>query len=120
MTDAGLSRTVTIGELITIAADMAGDGEQALQAVTELIARASRIRSRGPGDTAAADNAVRREILAARGGRCPCPVPLAWHRGRHAWAEHDGYPRHQHSGNGVLTIALDDTRLHVPDGRDFS
>lgn len=31
--------------------------------------------------------------------------PLKAHPGTHAWEEHDGYPRHQHSVNGVLTIA---------------
>jgi hypothetical protein len=45
------------------------------------------------------------------------PVPsqaggLEWHKGRHPWSEHDGYPRHQHSVNGALTIAPGDTRLH--------
>lgn len=45
--------------------------------------------------------------------RCTCPPappqqillqPLAWHAGRHKWQQHDGYPRHQHSINGQLTI----------------
>jgi hypothetical protein len=38
--------------------------------------------------------------------------PLAWHKGKHPWQEHDGYPRHQHSVNGALTIAPGDTKLH--------
>jgi hypothetical protein len=29
---------------------------------------------------------------------------LTAHYGTHRWAEHDGYPRHQHSINGALTI----------------
>lgn len=40
------------------------------------------------------------------------PRPLEWHKGKHAWSEHDGYPRHQHSINGALTIAPGDTSLH--------
>lgn len=31
-------------------------------------------------------------------------MTLAWHAGTHAWEVHDGYPRHAHSVNGVLTI----------------
>ncbi len=27
-----------------------------------------------------------------------------WHEGTHAWAEHNGYPRHQHSVDGALII----------------
>lgn len=38
--------------------------------------------------------------------------PLAWHAGRHKWKQHDGYPRHQHSINGQLTIDPHDTRPH--------
>jgi hypothetical protein len=44
---------------------------------------------------------------------------LAWHEGTHAWKQHDGYPRHQHSVNGVLTIAPGDTRLHFSHGPEF-
>jgi hypothetical protein len=40
------------------------------------------------------------------------PLKLEWHKGRHRWEEHDGYPRHQHSINGVLTIAPNDTAVH--------
>lgn len=27
-----------------------------------------------------------------------------WHEGEHYWDAHDGYPSHQHSINGLLTI----------------
>lgn len=37
---------------------------------------------------------------------------LRWHKGTHTWSMHDGYPRHQHSVNGVLTIAPNDTQPH--------
>ena len=45
--------------------------------------------------------------------------PLHWHKGRHAWAAHGGYPRHQHSLNGCLTIAPGDTRVHFAHGPGF-
>lgn len=44
---------------------------------------------------------------------------LPWHEGTHAWEEHDGYPRHQHSLNGCLTIAPDDGQLHFAHGPGF-
>jgi hypothetical protein len=44
---------------------------------------------------------------------------LEWHKGRHAWEQHDGYPRHQHSINGVLTIVPNDTRPHFAHGPEF-
>lgn len=47
-------------------------------------------------------------------------APLAWHRGKHPWEAHDGYPRHQHSLNGALTIRPDDTQLHFAHGPDFT
>lgn len=40
------------------------------------------------------------------------PLKLEWHKGKHVWEAHDGYPRHQHSINGVLTIAPDDPSPH--------
>jgi hypothetical protein len=39
-----------------------------------------------------------------------------WHEGTHAWMEHDGYSRHQHSVNGALTIHPNDTGLHFKGG----
>ena len=44
---------------------------------------------------------------------------LEWHYGKHAWEKHDDYPRHQHSLNGALTIAPNDTRLHFRGGVPF-
>jgi len=44
---------------------------------------------------------------------------LAWHRGLHVWEEHDGYPRHQHSINGALTIAPNDKTPHFQHGPPF-
>jgi hypothetical protein len=49
----------------------------------------------------------------------PAPGKLVWHKGRHRWGEHDGYPRHQHSINGLLTIAPHDTRVHFQGGLAF-
>lgn len=46
-------------------------------------------------------------ILLAKSGDGLGPVgstKAPWHKGRHSWEEHDGFPRHQHSINGVLTI----------------
>lgn len=37
---------------------------------------------------------------------------LEWHEGQHAWSEHGFFPRHQHSLNGALTIAPNDTKVH--------
>lgn len=37
--------------------------------------------------------------------------PLEVHPGKHRWLAHDGYPRHQHSENGVLTICPHRTTL---------
>lgn len=45
--------------------------------------------------------------------------PLAWHKGTHMWDSHDGYPRHQHSVNGALTIAPDDNSVHFEGGKPF-
>ena len=45
--------------------------------------------------------------------------PLSWHEGRHGWVEHDGYPRHQHSVNGALTISPHSTQLHFAGGLPF-
>lgn len=42
----------------------------------------------------------------------PASQPLAWHPGRHKWKEHDGWPRHQHSINGALTIDPHDSHPH--------
>ena len=42
----------------------------------------------------------------------PPSQPLAWHAGRHKWKTHDGYPRHQHSINGQLTIDPHDPHPH--------
>jgi hypothetical protein len=42
----------------------------------------------------------------------PASQPLTWHAGRHKWDEHDGYPRHQHSINGALTIDPHDSHPH--------
>ena len=50
----------------------------------------------------------------------PASRPLEWHKGTHVWEEHDGYPRHQHSINGVLTIAPNDTGLHFAGGKPFT
>jgi hypothetical protein len=44
---------------------------------------------------------------------------LAWHKGKHAWDTHDGYPRHQHAMNGTLTIVSDDSSPHFEGGRPF-
>lgn len=44
---------------------------------------------------------------------------LRWHEGRHGWDTHDGYPRHQHSLNGVLTIRPGDTHVHFAWGPGF-
>lgn len=61
------------------------------------------------------------ELAAAIAGvRDAYPVPLAWHAGRHAWESHDGYPRHQHSLNGALTIAPGSTQLHFGDEPAFT
>jgi hypothetical protein len=45
---------------------------------------------------------------------------LEWHQGDHPWAEHSGWPRHQHSLNGALTIAPGDTRVHFAGGLPFA
>jgi hypothetical protein len=45
---------------------------------------------------------------------------LQWHKGRHGWQVHDGYPRHQHSKNGALTIVSDDSRVHFQGGAEFT
>lgn len=44
---------------------------------------------------------------------------LEWHEGSHGWWTHDGWPRHQHSLNGALTIAPGDTQLHFRGGLPF-
>ena len=44
---------------------------------------------------------------------------LEWHAGGHAWDAHGGYPRHQHSLNGALTIAPGDTEVHFAHGPGF-
>lgn len=44
---------------------------------------------------------------------------LEWHQGRHAWMEHDGYRRHAHSLNGVLTIDPRDKNVHMSGGIPF-
>ena len=49
----------------------------------------------------------------------PAARSLEWHKGRHGWQEHDSYPRHQHSLNGVLTIAPGDTQAHFAHGPEF-
>lgn len=49
----------------------------------------------------------------------PPPQPLIWHVGKHGWWTHDGFPRHQHSMNGVLTIAPGDTAVHFKGGTPF-
>lgn len=49
----------------------------------------------------------------------PEPGKLEWHKGDHVWQEHDGYPRHQHSINGALTIAPNDTGVHFAGGPPF-
>lgn len=47
------------------------------------------------------------------------PRALAWHKGKHGWQEHDGYPRHGHSVNGVLTIDPRDPAPHFAWGPPF-
>lgn len=47
------------------------------------------------------------------------PGPLEWHKGTHGWEIHDGYPRHAHSENGVLTIDPHDSRPHFAHGPQF-
>lgn len=44
---------------------------------------------------------------------------LKWHEGKHGWLAHDGYPRHQHSINGQLTISPHSTQLHFKGGLPF-
>jgi hypothetical protein len=46
--------------------------------------------------------------------------PLAWHEGTHqGWEEHDGFRRHAHSKNGVITIGPHDSRVHLSGGIPF-
>jgi hypothetical protein len=45
---------------------------------------------------------------------------LVWHRGKHHSKEHDGYPRHAHSYNGLLTIVSDDPHPHFQGGPPFT
>ena len=47
-------------------------------------------------------------------------LALEWHDGTHPWGKHDGFPRHQHSLNGVLTIAPNDTQPHFAHGPGFA
>lgn len=44
----------------------------------------------------------------------PPEAGLEWHEGKHGWLAHDGYRRHSHSQNGVLTIDPHDTTPHLP------
>lgn len=44
---------------------------------------------------------------------------LTWHKGKHAWESHDDLPRHQHSINGCLTIAPNDSSIHMDGGLPF-
>jgi hypothetical protein len=37
---------------------------------------------------------------------------IPWHVGKHNWKTHDGYPRHAHSENGLLTIDPHDPHPH--------
>jgi DNA-directed RNA polymerase specialized sigma24 family protein len=41
------------------------------------------------------------------------PGSLEWHEGTHGWQEHDGFRRHAHSLNGVLTIDQHGPALHI-------
>jgi hypothetical protein len=45
---------------------------------------------------------------------------LEWHYGTHGWQEHDRFPRHQHSVNGALTIAPNDTKVRFKGGLPFT
>jgi hypothetical protein len=66
-------------------------------------------------------------LLERVAGLWPAEVPpeptvtrdLIWHKGRHVWSEHDGFPRHQHSINGALTIDPHDTSPHFRGGAAF-
>ena len=46
----------------------------------------------------------------------PNANPLTWHKGKHGWTTHDGYRRHAHSLNGLLTIPPDSTAIHFQGG----
>jgi hypothetical protein len=59
-----------------------------------------------------------RALLTAAGGTAQ-RQPLGWHKGRHGWESHDGYPRHAHSINGVLTIDPRDPAPHFGFGPPF-
>lgn len=56
--------------------------------------------------------------MSSAGGQ-PASRQLEWHPGSHPWDEHDGFPRHQHSINGALTIDPHDTSLHFAGGKPF-
>lgn len=63
-----------------------------------------------------------RVTVAREGSAPPAPEPgkLEWHKGRHHdWREHDGFPRHAHSTNGLLTIDPHDTAVHFQGGKPF-
>lgn len=48
------------------------------------------------------------------------PKFLDWHPGRHQdWKEHDGFRRHAHSQNGLLTIDPGDSQAHFSGGIPF-
>lgn len=49
----------------------------------------------------------------------PAWLPLEWHEGTHAWETHDGFPRHQHSLNGALTISPHSSQVHFKGGLPF-
>jgi hypothetical protein len=61
-----------------------------------------------------------RAMLTAAGLLRDTPRPLGWHKGTHHWIEHDGYPRHGHSANGVLTIDPRDPAPHFAFGPPFA
>ncbi len=46
-------------------------------------------------------------------------MTLEWHEGTHPWQAHDGYPVHQHSENGVMTIAPDNPSLPFEPGEAY-
>jgi hypothetical protein len=62
------------------------------------------------------DKAERGAAAEAAPPASPATGHTPWHEGTHAWAEHDGYSRHQHSLNGALTIHPNDTGLHFKAG----
>lgn len=100
------------------AIDLASDQDK----MTWLTADGKRVAAIVPVDVAeAAEQAAAEQAVAdlLAGKSQPSACQLSWHDGRHTWEEHDGYPRHQHSVNGQLTIAPNDPSLHFAWGPPF-